>query len=443
MPRLAELTGCALLAIAATLALSGPAAAEGKPAPVVELVSRASGSDGAKATLRSQEPTISDDGNLVAFDTQSQLVPEDQDTFQDVYVRDREAQQTILVSRQNGVDGPKANDHSGQSMISGNGRFVVFSSNRAANLGGAGGNLYLRDLSANTTTPISPINPATGAPVSGSAPSISADGTRVAFVVTEPGLDPADTFDDREVYVRDLTTGETVLASRQSGPSGASANSSANEPAISGDGRSVAFTLNSGYSNLDPDPHGEEANTTYVRDLETLTTTLLSRASGKKGHWGGSHNADLSFDGDRAVFEGDQDLDPPFPEFVSGSAVLVRDLETFETKAMNRKLSPPNDSEVVDSLSSSISASGQRTTFDVDLRTGLRHKAQVYSASFTRAKTNPVPGARSRGVEGTPLDLASTLSGDGRWVAFRSDARNLVPDDGDIVQDIFVARVRK
>jgi Tol biopolymer transport system component len=102
-------------------------------------------------------------------------------------------------------------------------------------------------------------------------PSLSADGTRVAF--TARGASENDT----GVYVRDLAAGVTILASRASGATGPPAFGGSSHPSLSADGTRVAFTSDA--YNLSP-AKCNPARGIFVRDLRTSTTTLVSVGDG-------------------------------------------------------------------------------------------------------------------------------------------------------------------
>ena len=162
---------------------------------------------------------------------------------------------TLLLSAPLGSVGPLAglvNDSGfGSSfsgaearMISADGNKVVFWSSADAmdptpdddRTGG----IYVRDLTTNTTTLVSRATGASGAAANGyeGSATISADGNRVAFLSSATNLDPADTDPALSIYVRDLTTNTTYLASRANGAAGASGNKDAWQPSLSSDGRS-------------------------------------------------------------------------------------------------------------------------------------------------------------------------------------------------------------
>lgn len=83
-----------------------------------------------------------------------------------------------------------------------------------------------------------------------SAPAVSADGSSVAFYSMATNLHPDDPDTDNDVFVRGVESHDTILVSRASGAAGANGNGSSTAPAVSADGRYVAF--DSRGSNLDP-----------------------------------------------------------------------------------------------------------------------------------------------------------------------------------------------
>ncbi len=104
------------------------------------------------------------------------------------------------------------------------------------------------------------------------APRVSSDGTRVAFQSGATNLDPADTDDIGDVYVKDLVTGDLTLASTSD--AGEKGNgSSGPSPSLSADGTYVAFTSLS--TNLDP-ADTDDTTDVYVKDLVTGDITLAS-----------------------------------------------------------------------------------------------------------------------------------------------------------------------
>ncbi len=116
-------------------------------------------SAGAPADGTSQAPSISADGRFVAFVSEASNLAAEATASKNIYVRDLQAQTTTLVSRQSAADGGAgADDRSFDAAISADGRYVVFESD-ADNLSAedaASGDVFVRDLQAQTTTLVEP-----------------------------------------------------------------------------------------------------------------------------------------------------------------------------------------------------------------------------------------------------------------------------------------------
>ena len=188
-------------------------------------------------------------------------------------MRDLRRQATALVSRAGGIAGPPGDSDSYAPAISAEGRIVAFQS-QATNLtqdalSGAGAlNVFIRDLDAATTTLASRATGPAGATGNNRVllrPALSADGRLVAFT-SSAALTPDDLDDNTDVLIRDQAAATTTLISRATGSEGAKADGPSGEPAMSADGRFVAF--DSLATNLTPDsPNGG----VFVRELNVPT----------------------------------------------------------------------------------------------------------------------------------------------------------------------------
>lgn len=221
------------------------------------LVSRADDM-GVQGDDASSSSDISADGRYVAFDTNADNLDSNPDADPRlVYLRDVQSNQTILVSRATGATGAESDDDSAEPAISADGRYVAFTT-AAPNLGAGGSSrqVMLRDVFAKTTTLASRTPGGEGAPGNGSSAEadVSDNGRYVAFSSDADNLDGDPDADPFRVYLRDLAAGQTILVSRAAGPAGAEADEASFSPAVSADGRFVAFR--SGADNLDgsPDP---------------------------------------------------------------------------------------------------------------------------------------------------------------------------------------------
>jgi Tol biopolymer transport system component len=330
--------------------------------------------EGAPANHDCFSPAISGDGRFIAFwSSATNLVPGDTNGRRDIFVRDRQTGKTELVSV--AADGAPGNADSYSPALSADGRFVSFVS-EANNLvpGDTNGrdDLFVRDRQSGKTELVS-VTPS-GAPAGGQGRAISADGRFVAFASWANNLVPGDTNESNDIFVRDRQSGTTELVSVT--VSSAPANNHSSIPAISADGRFVAFI--SWADNLVPG----DTNGTYdvfVRDRQMGKTELVSIGiSGvPANNWSGPPA--ISADGRFVAFQSlARNL---VPENVGGGLyVYVRDRQSGKTELV------------------SVTASGAPT----DSR-------------------DPV------------------ISGDGRFVAFESGANNLVPGDTNGRVDVFVA----
>lgn len=180
--------------------------------------------------------SMSPDARFIAFSTPVALLPEDGNGLVDVYLRDRVAGTLVRVSVPSG--GGDADADSFRPAVSDDGSTVAFEST-ATNLGsGFPGvtSVYVRDVAASTTSLVS-----VGGFDAGECPSISSDGSVIAFQSDDPLLVPGDLNGVRDVFVRDRATGTNERVSVP--PPGGEANgaSSGQCPSISGDGRFVVF----------------------------------------------------------------------------------------------------------------------------------------------------------------------------------------------------------
>ncbi|HET9771640.1 MAG TPA: hypothetical protein VFS16_12190, partial [Acidimicrobiia bacterium] len=175
-----------------------------------------------------------------------------------------------------GLDGGGSDGASFTPAISASGRYVAFAS-AASSLVKRDTNgsedVFVYDRKKRTTERVSLSS--AGAQAGGASfdPAISADGRFVAFTSAAPDLVPGDDNGQVDVFVRDRQRGETVLASV--GPQGARGDGPSVAPAISADGRFVAFESDAGTL-----VHGDGNHTgdVFVHDLAGGVTRLVSVA---------------------------------------------------------------------------------------------------------------------------------------------------------------------
>jgi hypothetical protein len=222
------------------------------------------------------------------------LVAGDTNLVSDIFVHDRQTGITTRVSLATGA--VQANGDSFNAALSGDGRFVAFES-EATNLVAGDTNLvsdiFVHDRQTGITTRVSLATGAVQANGDSFLPTISNDGRFVAFESVGTNLVAGDTNGFSDLFHHDRQTGATV---RVSVPTGGfpQSNEDSFEPAMSGDGRFVAFL--SYASNLVPgDTNGE--GDVFVRDIQTNITTRVSVATGGEQGNDFSCNPAISLDG--------------------------------------------------------------------------------------------------------------------------------------------------
>ncbi|MEN6545889.1 MAG: Ig-like domain-containing protein [Armatimonadia bacterium] len=273
-------------------------------------------------------PAISGDGRYVAFNSSRQLVADDTNGFEDVYVRDITTNTTTLVSV--ATDGTHGNSASAFPAISADGRYVAFQSG-ASNLVAGDTNdtqdIFVRDRTAGTTTRISVATggaQGSGGQQGSGSPDISADGRYVAFASHATNLVAGDTNGYEDNFVHDRTTGVTTRVSVSTG--GAQANYHCFAPAISADGRYVAMYTSA--TNLVAQTTNGRTHA-FVHDRTTSTTSLVSVATGGAEGNDGSLRPVLSGDGRYVAFSSDAS------NLVAGDTNGRRDIFVRDTLGTN------------------------------------------------------------------------------------------------------------
>jgi len=389
----------------------------------------------AQGNGRSFVPALSSDGRFSAFYSDaSNLVAGDTNRARDVFVHDGQTGETARVS----VDssGAEANGDSFAPAISADGRYVAFSSS-ASNLvpGDTNGvdDIFVRDRQAGTTTRVSVAPGGAEANGGSSTPSISSDGRYVAFLSDATNLVAADVNAQRDVFVFDRQAGTTVNASVDS--SGVQANVESMTPALSGDGRFVAFS--SFADNLIPVDANESADI-FVRDLQAQTTTRVSEYQGGFEADFDSLRPAISADGRFVAFDSEAS-NLAWGDTNDVSDVFVKDRQTdVLTRESVDDAGGQGDGA---SRRPSMSADGRYVAFYSDATnlvpgdTNGAADVLVHDRRSGATKRISVSGA---GTEGNGDSIRPAISADGRLVVFESDASNLVAGDSNHFTDIFL-----
>lgn len=379
------------------------------PSNAAELVSIQSSSISTQSpdgpSILSSTVPVSQNGQYVAFASEADnLVPNDTNGLRDVFVRDLSLGTNILVSADtNGLPGA---GFSSEASISGNGRYVVFSSTAANLVPGDTNNsvdVFERDLQNTTTTLVSVCTNGSGPGNSNSwSPMMSCDGRYVLFLSQAQNLASGSfgTGTTTNLFLRDLQLGTTYALT-----------SSSIVPAVS----STAMTPDGHYVAFIGEIAVSSSSYLYVWDslqaklVYTNTTPGLVRVA-------------ISPDGQRLAYS-------------TTTGLFIAD-----------RANPSNNATVGTGRFSTqwgwnFSADGSFLVYETSAAlvaidtNGLKdvYLYNVLTQSNLLISQNLIGTGAGDGPSDSPV-----ISPDGRFVAYRSAADNLVPDDTNGVPDVFI-----
>ncbi|NQU49631.1 MAG: PD40 domain-containing protein [Planctomycetes bacterium] len=390
-------------------------------------------SQGTQGTLWSEAPSISANGRYVAFYSfAGNLVPGDTNTSSDIFVHDRHTGVTERVSVTS--QGVEANNNCNAPAISADGRFVAFDS-IATNLvpGDSNGlnDVFIHDRQTGITERVNVSSLGVEANYSSGGPSISGDGNLVAFESYANNLVPGDT-NSYDIFVRDRQAGTTQRVSVDS--QGTEANGYSHHASISTNGRFVAF--HSTARNLVPNDTNSIWDV-FVHDRQTGSMERVSVDSqGVEGNYINTH-ASISGDGRYVAFYS-ASTNLIANDFNAAGDIFVHDRQTHLTN----RVSVGQLGVEANSISqyASISEDGQYVAFHSyasNLVPGDTNAAEDIFVHDRASGLTERLSVSSSGQEGEYKSTYPSISADGRYVAFRSDATELVPADTNWYGDIF------
>jgi len=391
---------------------------------------------GEQANQDSFEPAVSADGRYVAFQSSSSnLVPDDYNGVQDIFLRDMAAGTTQRVSLSS--PGEQGNGASFDAAVSEDGQYVAFASD-ATNLVDDDGNgvrdVFLRDQSGRTTWRLSAFGLFILTEGNGDSenPDISCSGVcTVVFESDASNLVSNDTNFTRDIFSFTLGTFEPERISVDG--NGGDADGDSANPSISAGGGLVAFDS----SATDLLTFGSDTN--GFRDVYVRNTALDENSRVSVSWLGGladgsSTNPDISADGRFVAFES-QASNLIFLDTNTSTGIYVRD----RISQFNEKISVNDAGESANaaSLRPSISGNGRYVAFWSNATNLVSDDTNNQRDIFVRDRWNNVTSRLSvaaLGAQSNGLSDQVALSSDGRYAAFASAADNLVPDDdNDIV----------
>jgi hypothetical protein len=384
---------------------------------------------------------MSADGRYVAFYSGADnLVPGDSNGFGDVFVKDAQTGAIVLVSTD--ANGGQGDANSADPSISADGRYVAFLSgadNLVPNDTNPHYDIYVKDLQTGAIVMASTDAGGDLADNDNFSASISADGRYVAFQSAADNLVPGDTNGVQDIFVKDVQTGAIVNASTDAG--GDLADGDSIDPSISANGRYVVFW--SGADNLVAGDTNA-APDVFIKDLQTGAITRVSTDANGVQADSSSFNPSISADGRYVTFY--SFADNLVPDDTNGGVgdVFVKDLQTgaivlASTDASGGQANSQSDDPT-------ISADGRYVAFHsqannlVPADAGLPFSDNVFVKDLDTGAITQL----SEGQEGAAPNGGSGspfISADGSFVVFDSGASNLVggPPNGN--NNVFLANV--
>ncbi len=405
----------------------------------VELLSRTGAPQDAPSIGSSDSPSISTDGRRVAFlGSGTDLPGPHAQTQQEVYVRDRDTQQTWRIST---AHDPRqaALDSSYRPRISPDGSLVAFDSyarDLVPDDSNGNSDVFVQEVGGTTRECASRASmelPSGGGAIQS---AVSGDGSLVVFASRAPALLPAAAEGNQHIFLYDRSTRQIELVSRSG--RGELANGASASPKISADGRTIAF--DSQATNLVDGSDTNNSSDVFLLDRDTGRMQRASSTAAGNAADRGSFGPSLAADGSRVLF-------------MSSASNLLPDTSTQTT----RLIAWQRDTGLVQQVNATSDGTPGTGFFGIDH--ALSGNGRY--ASFAAASADLVAGVpqseihtfrkdldtgaiivvdrNADGVIGNGHSADSALSVDGRYLAFNSTASNLVPGDTNGSWDVFLA----
>lgn len=391
-------------------------------------------SNGAQANSTSWFASVSEGGEFIAFQSgATNLVPGDTNGMSDIFVKN-----TITgVTEQIDVDvnGVQSNHNGWEPAITPDGRYVAYQSG-ATNIVPGDTNwvidIYVYDRQTGNTEMVSVGSMGVGGNAHSFHPTISDNGTKIAFMSQATNLVAGDTNGANDIFVHDRRSGITTRVSVDS--SGVQGNSTSDHGSISGDGRFVAY--HSSATNLvTGDSNG--VIDCFTHDTASGFTTRTSE--GTLGEAGIHHSKDpvISADGRYVAFESFSSNFIP-GDTISGD-IFVKDRWTglIERVSKHSNGYPTSD----DCYDAAISNDGRYVTFwtlsGYLLPNDTNNKRDVFVHDRTTGVTERVSVKSDGSQAGSGYCVEPDISPDGRYATFRADGY-LTPGDSNGFDDLFL-----
>jgi Tol biopolymer transport system component len=390
------------------------------------------------ATVALPDRAVDASGRFVVFSSESDdLVAADGNGLRDVFLRDRVLGTTVRVSV-NIDDGGDASGASDFPCISQSGRFVAFGSaagDLVENDGNGLDDVFVWDRITDAVIRVSVALDGGDPDGASNHPSLSADGRYVAFRSNATNLVAAGANVNGDIYVYDFDLDEmTKVTVRHDG---ALTELNSWLPSISADGRHVSFT--SGDGDLVPDDVLSPQDV-FVCDLDSGTIERVSISTAGTEATGRNGDSAINADGTVVAWWSRA------TELVEGDTngvddIFVRDRPAGTTTRVNLS-SAGEQAEGAGSWQVSLSGDGRFVAFCSDAHNLVADDTGLAGGVFSHDRVTGMTrrhSVTSSGEEGWAYSRRPSLTPDGAYVVFESGASNFVPDDSNAAEDVFIA----
>ncbi|WP_150047268.1 TolB family protein [Methylomonas rhizoryzae] len=370
--------------------------------------------------------TISTTGRWIAYSSVATNLVAGDSGIEDVFVFDRVQKKNRLVSvNQDGESGDSA---SFEPTMSGNGRWLAFRS-FASNLietdGNQFGDIFLTDRIKGHTTRVSASSDGGDGNGESYAPALSANGRWLAFASAASNLLVGDDNGVDDVFLYDKQ--RKTLSRVSAGTTGAVNDGNSNFPSISATGRWIAFT--SAADNLVGNDGNGHADI-FLYDKKAASLALIPGP----GANGDSKSASISGNGRYIAFAS------AASNLVNGdnngkTDIFVYDVKKASTTRVTQGIAAESNG---DSADPSISANGRWIVFASSASNLVAADDNGVDDIFlydVKTRQTQLLSVGGNGGSYTP-----TISANGKWAAFASEAGNLIDNDDNGKRDIFLRR---
>ena len=334
------------------------------------------------------------------------------------------------------IAAPRTN-YGSNLAISDDGNYVVFNSTASdvvPNDTNAKQDVFLINLKSNSASRLS-VNSssAQGNEYSGGA-AISADGSYVAFYSDATNLVSGDTNGTSDIFVKNTRSG--AIARVNTSSSGAQGNKGSYDPAISGDGNMVVFE--SYDTNLTTGSDTNGVSDVYAKIISDGAIAKISVGPHGLQANGESYGAAVSKDGKFAAYNSTA-TNLVTADTNAVSDIFVRDLFGYKTTRVSTTSSGAQANGA--SFEASLSADGRYVAFKsaaTNLVSGDSNGVADIFRKDTKTGTILRVSTTASGAQANGVSFGAQISADGRYVAFNSKATNLVTGDSNRTTDTFI-----